>query len=207
MLDLIHILHNNWGAWWELPSNLLDKCNPCPIFNRWGAVMTLLIDPCNLGKASNNNNNPLTWGHSFLTHHINNPMSGLVMSLQILPPKGAVIINLVGINPGALMPPWDLKLSLLSLSQEDWTLPNKGNLPYHIPTSPKWGYMLSFLAKWAKIPNRGHIRMRTKTILGCLMVILGCTKINILITRTLRTRLHLQNFHFWQLRSYHICQN
>ena len=145
--------------------------------------MPLLIHPLNLGKASNNTNNPLTWGHSFLTHHINSPMSELAMSLQILPLKGAILINPVGINPGALMPPGDLKLTVMSLSREDLTLPNKVDLPSHIPTNPKWGDMLSFSAKWAKIPNRGHIKMRTKIIQACLMVVLGCTKINIDITK------------------------
>ena len=121
--------------------------------------MPLLIHPHYLGKASNNTNNPLTWGHSFLTHHFNSLMSGLVMSLQILPPKGAVTFNLVGINPWAPMPLGDLKLLVMSLSREDLTLPNKVDLPSHIPTNPKWGDMLNFPAKWAKIPKRGHIKM------------------------------------------------
>jgi hypothetical protein len=74
-------------------------------------------------------------------------MSELAMSLQILPLKGAILINPVGINPGALMPLGDLKLMVMSLSREDLTLPKKFNLPSHIPTNPKWGDMLSFLAK------------------------------------------------------------
>ena len=152
--------------------------------------MSLLIHPRYSGKASNNTNNPLTWGHLFLTHHFNSLMSGLVMSLQILPPKGAVTFNLVGINPGALMPLGDLKISGMSLSREALTPPNKAYLPHHTPTNPKRGDIRSSPAKWAKIPNRGYINMRTNFILECLMVALGYMEINILITRTPRTYLH-----------------
>ena len=146
--------------------------------------MPLLIHPCYLGKASNNTNNPLTWGHSFLTRHINSLMSELAMSLQILPPKGAVIIN-----TRAPMSPRDLKLLIMSLSREDLTPPNKADLPHHTTTNPKRGDICIFLAKWTKIPNRGHIKMRTKIIPRYLMVVLGCTKTNILITRILRCHL------------------
>lgn len=152
--------------------------------------MPLLIQPRYLGKASNNTNNPLTWGHSFLTHHFNSLMSGLVMSVQILPPRGTVTFNLVGINLGALMPLGDPKILGMFLSREDLTPPNKANLPHHTPTNPKWGDIHSFLAKWAKILNRGHIKMRTNIILGCLMVVLGYREIYILITRIPRTHLH-----------------
>ena len=151
--------------------------------------MSLLIHPCYLGKASNNTNNPLTWGNLFLTRHFNNLMLGLVVSLQILPPKGVVTFNLVGINPGARMPLGDLKISEMSLSWEDLTPPNKVDLPHHTPANPNWGDICNFLAKWAKIPNRGHIKMRTKIIPRYLMVVLGCTKTNILITRILRCHL------------------
>ena len=118
--------------------------------------MPLLIHPCYLGWASNN---PLNWGHSFLTHHFNNLMLGLVMYLQILPPKGAVTFNVVGINPGALMPLGDLKILRTSLLREASTPPNKENLPHHTPTNPKWGDIRSSPAKWVKIPNGGHIKM------------------------------------------------
>lgn len=155
-----------------------------------GNNASLKIHPCYLGKASNNTNNPLTWGHSFLTCHFNNLMSGLVMSLQILPPRGAVTFNLVGINPGALMPLGDPKISGMSLSREDLTPPNKADLPHLTPTNPKWRDIRSFPAKWARIPNRGHIKMRTNSIPECLMVVLGYIEINILITRIPRTHLH-----------------
>ena len=152
--------------------------------------MPLLIHPRYLDMASKNTNNPLTWGHSFLTRHFNSLMSGLVISLQILPPKGAVTFNLVGINPRALMPLGDPKLSVMSLSQEDSTSPNKADLPHHTPTNPKWGDIRSFPAKWTKIPNRGHIKMRTNFIPECLMVVLGYMETNILINRIPRTHLH-----------------
>ena len=152
--------------------------------------MSLLIHPHYLGKVSNNTNNPLTWGHLFLTRHFNNLISGLVMSLQILHLKGAVTFNLVGINQGALIPLGDLKILGISLSWEDLTPPNNADLPHHTPTNPKWGDIRSFPAKWAKIPKRGHIKMRTNFILKCLMVALGYTEINILMTRIPRTHLH-----------------
>ena len=156
--------------------------------------MPLLIHPCNLDRSSNNTNNPLIWGHLFLMYHINSPMS-----LHLLPPKGAVIINLVGFNPGALMLPEVLNVLLISPLQEGSAFPNKVDLPCHIPINPKWGDILSSPTKWAKIPNRGCTKTQTKTILECLMVVLGCMEINIHITKTLRTHLRLPSFHFWQL--------
>ena len=101
--------------------------------------MFLSIHPCYLGKVSNSTNNPLTWGHLFLTRHINSLMLGLVMSLRILPPRGVVTFNLVGINPGALTPLGDLKILGMSLSREASTPPNKVDLPHHTPTNPKRG--------------------------------------------------------------------
>ena len=169
--------------------------------------MPLLIHPCYLGKASNNTNDPLTWGHLFLTRHFNNLMSGLVMSLQILPPKGAVTFNLVGINPGALMPLGDLKILGMSLLWEASTPPNKVDLPHHTPTNPKRGDIRSSSAKWAKIPNKGYINMRTSFIPKCLMVALDIVETNILIIKIPRTCLHQQTFHFWQRSSCLICQN
>jgi hypothetical protein len=137
----------------------LGQVQPLSHFQQMGGSNAPLNPSMQFGKGLQQHQQPLTWEHSFLNHHINSPMLGLVMSLQILPPKGAVIINPVGINPGALMPLGDLKLSVMSLLQEDLALPNKVDFPYHIPTSPKWGDMLSFMEKWAKIPNRGYIKM------------------------------------------------
>jgi hypothetical protein len=117
-------------------------------------------------------------------------MLGLVMSLRILPPKGAVTFDLAGINPGALMPLEDLKILEMSLSQEDLTPPNKADLPHHTPTNPKWKDICSFPTKWAKIPNRGYINMRTNFIPECLMVALGYMETNILIIRIPKTHLH-----------------
>ena len=88
------------------------------------------------------------------------------------------------------MPLGDLKILGMPISQEDLTPPNKVDLPHHIPTNPKWGDICSFPAKWAKIPNRGHIKMRTNIIPKCLMVVLGYMEINILITRIPKTHLH-----------------
>lgn len=59
----------------------LGQVQPCLNFNRWVAVMSLLIHPHYPGKVSNSTNNALTWGNLFLTHHINSLISGLVMSL------------------------------------------------------------------------------------------------------------------------------
>ena len=108
-------------------------------------------------------------------------MLGLVMSLQMQPPRGVVTFNLVGINPGALMPLGDLKISGISLSREASTPPNKADLPHHTPTNPKWGDICSSLTKWGKIPNKGYINMQTNFILDYLMVALGYMEINILI--------------------------
>ena len=123
--------------------------------------MSPLIHPRYPGMVSNNTNNPLTWGHLFLTRLFNSLMSRLVMSLQMLPPRGAVTFNLVGTNPGALKPMGDLKILAMSLLREASTPPNKVDLPHHTPTNPKRGDICSSLAKWAKIPNRGHINKRT----------------------------------------------
>ena len=129
-------------------------------------------------------------------YHINNPMLGQAMSLHLLPPKGVVIFNLVGFNPRALMLSKVLKVLVMSPLREGSTLPNKVDLPCHMPISPKWGDILSSPAKWAKIPNRGCTNMRTKPFLGCLMVVLGCIQINIHINKTLRTHSHLPSLHF-----------
>lgn len=161
--------------------------------------MPLLIHPHNLDMSSNNTKNPLIWGNLFLMYHISSPMSGRAMSLHLLPPKGVVIINLVGFNLGALMPLEVLKVLVMPPLWEGLTLPNKVDLPCHIPINPKWGDILGSPAKRAKIPNRGCTNMRTKPIPGCLMVVLGCMQINIHITKTLRTHSHLPSFHFWQL--------
>ena len=169
--------------------------------------MPLLIHPRNLDRSSNNTNNPLIWGHLFLMYHIDNPMSGRAVSLHLLLPKGVVIINLVGFNLGAPMLPEVLKVLVMSPLREGSILPNKVDMPCHMPISPKWGDILSSPTKWVKIPNRGCTNTRTKLILGCLMVVLGCMQINIHITKLLRTRSHLPSFHFWRLESYQTCQN
>ena len=158
--------------------------------------MSLSIHQRYLDKVSNSTNNPLNWGHLFLTHHINNLMPGLGMSLQILPPRGAVTFNLVGTNLGAPMCLGDPKILAMSLSREASTPPNKAYLPQHIPTNPKGGDILSSLAKQAKIPNRGCINKRTNSIPECLMVALGYTETNILIVKIPKTRLHLPSCHF-----------
>ena len=152
--------------------------------------MSLSIHPRYPNKVSNSTNNPLTWGHLFLTHHTNSPMSGLVMSLRMLPPRGAVTFNLVGTNLGALMPLGDPKISAMSLSWEDSTPPNKADLPHHTPTNPKWGDIHNFPAKWANIPNRGRIKMQTNFIPEFLMVVLGYMETNIPIIKIPRTRSH-----------------
>ena len=136
--------------------------------------MALLIHPCNLDMSFNNISNPLTWGHLFLVYHTKNPMLGKTMSLQLLPPNGAAIIILVGFNLGALMLPGDLKVLVMSPLPEGLILPNKVDMPCHIPISPKWGNTLSSSTNWAQIPNRGCTRMQTKLILECLMMVLGC---------------------------------
>lgn len=154
--------------------------------------MTLLIHPHNLDRSFNNNtSNPLTWGHLFLMYHTNNPILGLVMSFQLLLPRGAVIINL-----GALMLLEVLKVLVMSPLLEGLILPNKVDMPCHMPINPKWGDTLSFPTKWIKIPNRGCTHMRTTLILECLMVVLVCMQISIHLTNLLRTHLHPPKFHF-----------
>ena len=129
------------------------------------------------------------------------------MSLWMLPPKGAITFNLVGINPRALMPLGDLKTLGMSLSQEASTPPNKADLPHHTPTNPKRGDIRSSPAKWAKIPNRGCINKWTNFISECLMVALGYTETNILIIKIPRTHLHQRNCLYWKPLSCRICQN
>ena len=97
--------------------------------------MSLSIHPRYSDKVTNSTNNPLNWGHLFLTRHTNSLTSGLGTSLRILPPRGAVTFNLVGTNLGALMPLGDLKISEMSLSQEDSTPPNKADISHLIPTN------------------------------------------------------------------------
>ena len=132
------------------------------MFNGWGVVIPLLIHPCNLDRTSNNTNNPLIWGNLSLVYHINSPMLGRVMSLQLLPPKGVVIINLVGFNLGVFMPPEVLKVLVISPLWEGSILPNKVDMPCHMPIIPKWEDTLSSPTKWAKIPNKGCTSMQTK---------------------------------------------
>ena len=160
--------------------------------------MSLSIHPCYPDKGTNSTNNPLNWGHLFLTRHINSLTSGLGMFLRMLPLRGGVTFNLVGTNQGALMPLGDPKILAMSLSREDSTPPNKVDLPQHTPTNPKQGDKHSSLAKRARIPNRGCTNNRTSFILECLMVFLGYTETNIPIIRIPRTYLHQQSCHFWQ---------
>ena len=128
--------------------------------------MSLLIHQRNLDRSFNNTNNPLTWDHLFLVYHINSPMLGQAMSLQLLPPKGAVIINLVGFNLGALMHPEDLKVLVMSPFLEGLILPKKVDMPCHIPIRPKWRDTLNSPTKWAKIPNKGMYPYVNQTYSG-----------------------------------------
>ena len=167
------------------------------MFNGWGVVIPLLIHPCNLDRTSNNTNNPLIWGNLSLVYHINSPMLGRVMSLQLLPPKGTVITKLVGFNLGALMLLEVLKVLVMSPLSNHLILPNKVDMPY--ANQPKMGGLLSFPTKWVKIPNRGCTRMWTPLILEYLMVVLVCMQVDIHITNLLRTSSNPPNFHFCQL--------
>jgi len=87
------------------------------------------------------------------------------------------LLNLVGTNLGAFMLLGELKISVLSLSQEDSTPPNKAGMPLLTPTNQ--GDITSILAKWAQIPNRGCFNLRTSSIRECLKVVLGCMELNI----------------------------
>ena len=71
----------------------------------------------------------------------------------------------------------ELKISVLSLSQEDSIPPNKAGIPLLTPTNQ--GGITSFLVKWAQLPNRGCIHLRTSSIQECLKVVLGCMVLNI----------------------------
>ena len=71
----------------------------------------------------------------------------------------------------------ELKISVLSLSQEDSIPPNKAGIPLLTPTNQ--GGLTSFLVKWAQLPNRGCIHLRTSTIKECLKVVLGYMVLNI----------------------------
>ena len=71
----------------------------------------------------------------------------------------------------------ELKISFLSLSQEDSIPPNKAGMSLLTPTSQ--GGITSILAKWAQIPNRGCISLRTSFIKECLKVVLGYMVLNI----------------------------
>ena len=169
--------------------------------------MSLSIHPRYPDKVSNSTNNPLNWGHLFLTRHTNNLTSGLGMCPRILPPRGAITFNLVGTNQGVLMPLGDHKILAMSLLREASNPPNKVDLPHHTPTNPKRGDIRSSLAKWAKISNRGRINKRTNFLPECLMVALGYMETNILIIKIPRTRLHQPSCHFWKPSSCLICQN
>ena len=71
----------------------------------------------------------------------------------------------------------ELKISVLSLSQEDSIPPNKADMPLLPPTNQ--GGITRILAKWAQIPNKGCIHLRTSSIKECLKVVLGCMVLNI----------------------------
>ena len=135
--------------------------------------MSLSIHSHILDRSLNNNtSNPSIWGHSFLMYPTSNPMLERVMSFPLLPPWGAVIINLVGLILGALMLLGVLKTLVMPPLLEGLILPNKMDMPCLIPINLKWEDTLSVPLKWDKIPNSGCTHMRTTLILECLMVVL-----------------------------------
>ena len=167
--------------------------------------MFLLIHPRHMDKGTRSISKPLKWGHLFLAHRISNPSSVLETFLWLLPSQGAVIHNPVGTNLGAFMLLGELKISVISLSQEASIPPNKVGTPLLTPTNQ--GGTTSILAKWAQIPNRGCISFRTSSIPECLKVVLGCMVPDIHINRMPRIRSHLQSYLFWQLSSCLTCPN
>ena len=108
-------------------------------------------------------------------------------------------------QPGGIYAPGEPKISVMSLSQEDSTPPNKVGIPLLTPTNQ--GDTTSFLAKWAQIPNRGCINSQTSFTPECLRVVLGCMAPNIPILKIPRTHLRLRSSHFWQLLSFPTCLN
>ena len=117
--------------------------------------MFIFIHPRRMDKGNRSINKPLKWGHLFLARRISNPSLVLETFLWLLPSKGAVIHIPVGTNPGAFMLLGELKMSVISLSQEVSIPPNKVGTPLLTPTNQ--GGITSILAKWAQIPNKGCI--------------------------------------------------
>ena len=167
--------------------------------------MSLLLHPRRMDKGTHTISKPLNWGHLFLTFCISNPSSGLEMFLWLLPRQGAVIHNLVGTNLGEFMLLWEPKTSVMSLSWEDSTPPNKVGMSLLTPTNQ--GNTTNFPAKWAQIPNRGCISSWTSFTPECLGAVLGCMAPNITILRIPRTHSCLRSSHFWQLLSCPTCLN
>ena len=97
--------------------------------------MSLLIHPRRMDKGTRSISKPLNWGHLFLTCRINNPSSALEIFLWLLPHQGAVTHNLAGTNLGASMLLGELKISVMSLSREASTPPNKVGMPLLTPTN------------------------------------------------------------------------
>jgi hypothetical protein len=161
--------------------------------------MFLLIHPRQMDQGNHSTSRPLKWGHLFLVRRISNPSSVLETFLWLLPSQGAVIHNPVGTNLGAFMLLRELKMSVISLSQEVSIPPNKVGTPLLTPTNQ--GGTTSILAKWVQIPNRGCISFQTSSILECLKEVLGCMVPNIHINSMPRIRLHLQSYLFWRLSS------
>ena len=162
--------------------------------------MLLRIHLRHMDQGTRSISKPLKWG---LAHRISIPLSVLATFLWLPPSQGAITHNPVGTNLGAYMPLGELKISVISLSQEVSIPPNKAGMPLLTPTNQ--GGITSILAKWAQIPNRGRISLRTSSIKECLKVILGCMVPNIHINRMSRIRSHLQSYLFWQLSSCLTC--
>ena len=167
--------------------------------------MLLRIRLRHMDQGTSSISKPLKWGHPFLARRISIPSSVLATFLWMPPSQGAVTHSPVGTNLGACMLLGELKISAISLSREVLIPPNKAAMPLLTPTNQ--GGITSILAKWAQIPNRGCISLRTSSIKECLKVVLGCMVPNIHITRMPRIHSHLQSYLFWQLSSCLTCPN
>ena len=205
MLELLHIQSKCRGAWQDPLIHPSDKYHPRPNFNSRGAVMLLRIRLCHMDQGTRSISKPLKWGHLFLARRISIPLSVLATFLWLPPSQGAVTHNLVGTNLGAFMLLGELKISVLTLSREASTPPNKVGMPLLTPT--KQGGITSIPAKWAQIPNRGCISSQTSFTPECLRVVLGCMAPNIPILRIPRTHSCLRSSHFWKLLSFPTCLN
>lgn len=74
------------------------------------------------------------------------------MSFPLLPHRGSIIINLVGLNLGALMLLGVLKTLVMSPLPKGSILLNKEDMPCLVPIGLKWEDTLSVLIKWVRIP-------------------------------------------------------